>query len=121
MIKLRPSRFPHMGRRCNNNLRSKPEKNHFWCNLCTQYFDKKILRHLTIFSNRFLFTNQGKLLKNLVKLVLWFDKSLPWHKYIHGPKIYFYQISFYCNIVYKNVSCEVGLRLEKKVKERNSK
>jgi len=29
---------------------------------CTQYSDKKILRNVTIFSNRFLFTKQGKLL-----------------------------------------------------------
>jgi len=38
---------------------------------------KKIWRHLTISSNKFPLTNQGKLFKNLVNLVLCFDKSLP--------------------------------------------
>jgi len=35
------------------------------------------LRHLTIFSNRFLLTNQGKLLSKLCIPCI-FDKSLPW-------------------------------------------
>jgi len=65
------------------------------------------LQHLTIFSNRFIFTNQGKLLKNLLCLVLCFDNSLPWP--IDIPKIFFIAISFNRNIVFKNVSSDVGL------------
>jgi len=55
-------------------------------------------------------TIQGKLFKkNLVYLVLCFDKSLPWPIDIHGPKM-----SSYCNIECKNVSCDVGLSLTRK-------
>ncbi len=57
------------------------------------YSDKKILPHMTIFSNRFWVTNQGKLLKDIFYHVLFLDKSLPWPIDIHR-KI----LSFYCNI-----------------------
>jgi len=43
-----------------------------------------------------------------VYLVLCFDKSLPWPLYIHVPKI-----SFYRNILCKNIVCDVGPSVRK--------
>jgi len=64
---------------------------------------KIILKHLTIFSNRFLLTDQVSSYQNLVYLVLGFGKSLPWLDIeLYALKI---SMSFYCNIVYKNNKC----------------
>jgi len=49
--------------------------------------------------------NQGKLLKNTTYLLLYFVKSLLWLVI----KTYALKISFYCNIVCKNISCDMGL------------
>jgi len=77
----------------------------------TLHCDKKILRHLTIFSNKFLLNNQGKLLKTLIYLGLKFVQSIPW-LFIenHGSKL---SISFYCNIVGKNIKCVQAINVVK--------
>ncbi len=59
---------------------------------CTQYCDKKILRHWHFLTTDFYWTTKVSFYKNLVYLVLWFDKSLPWPIDIHVPKIFFIAI-----------------------------
>jgi len=51
--------------------------------------------------------NQGKFLKNTTYLVLCFVKSLPWLAI--ETFVLKLSISYYRNIVCKNVSCDVGL------------
>jgi len=80
-----------------------------------RHCNKKMLQHLTIFSSRFLMTNQGKLLKTLTYLGLSFVKSLPRlviETYDSNLSIYFYLfIAIVCakiSSVYKPLTSSVG-------------
>jgi len=71
---------------------------------CSRYCDKEIFQHWHFLATDFYWPTKVRSYKNLVYLVLWFDKSLPWPVDIHGPKISFLSqylfiaISFYRNI-----------------------
>jgi hypothetical protein len=69
-----------------------------------RHCDKKILRHLTIFSNIFLLTNQGKLLRTPAGIGLIFVKSSHWLVIeIHGSKLttsFFLFITILCNNIF---------------------
>ncbi len=64
--------------------------------------------HLTMFGKRFLFTNQVKLLKYPVYLVLCFDKSLPWPMDIH---IFLSQYCVHQCLVWRGPKCCLSLML----------
>jgi len=79
-----------------------------------KYWDKKVKIFFYNFETQVSMHNQGKLLKNLMYLVLCFLKSIPGCIDIHGRIIYLFTciaISFHCNIVQKNIMCDMSLKL----------